>query len=390
MTFLLALLLFLTSGTAVVLFDYRLSDLSLVALLSVMILKVSILDKSLSFITSGKSAIIIIAILIILSVLLSSARQFYYAPFHFDDEVRNTFAIIISLLLAILFLMSGLNAHNILNISKHFSRILVSICISLYIYQLLLGVPSWIDELVVDERYSALSINPNQLALFLLPVPFFSIICLMAGIIRKQEMLIIVFLSALLNILIIGKALFVAWIISLVYLVISGSIVLVKSEIKFVNSVTKFLFVLTTCMILISLSFLLFIGDFSGSQLGQGSLRIDLWLNGLDAWFDSFIFGHGSGHYSGINEPYQSMESHNFFIDWATAYGYFGLIILVSFFISIIYFVVRDFNHVLIALIISIFIQLTFHFYGRHPIFWVVWVFIYIIAEDRYKTINKK
>lgn len=373
MPFFLALALFLTSGTAVDLLGFRLSDLAAFAVVLLLIVTGSISSE-------GRLGLMIISALLVASVFISSAIQLNLKPDMFEDGLRNTVAISLGLFITCLLLLR-LNGMRAILIAKHYSRICIAMCCSLYLFQYLFFTPSWIGQVEVVERFSAISVNPNQLALFLLPLPFFAILCFVAGVIGRREMVGVIFLAVIINLVVIGKALFVAWFFSFGFLYLIGWNLSGKPADRRGAVLTRVMFCLAIVIVALPVFFKLYSGDIAGGQEEQGKIRILLWQHGLQAWGDAIILGHGSGHYSGLSSAYEGMEAHNFFIDWLGAYGVIGAVLLIAFFILIFVPTWRS-NKLLFAFMLAMSIQMLFHFYARHPIFWVWWVFAFVLAKD--------
>lgn len=106
----------------------------------------------------------------------------------------------------------------------------------------------------------------------------------------------------------------------------------------------------------------------------QGDARTQLYFSALKAWMStpfSFIFGHGAGSFSGINNAFGLAEAHNTVLDLAAVAGIFGLFL----------FPVRPLQIAMASLsrnyrfAPAVFMGLVafafFHFVGRQPIFWV-------------------
>jgi O-antigen ligase len=372
MPFFLALSLFLTSGTAVELLGLRLSDLAAIAVVLFLILtgSVSLRDRF------GLMAILI---LLVVSVYISSAIQLNVNPENFESGLRNTVAISLGLFIA--FLLQRHSSMYAILLVKHYSRICLGVCLGLYVFQYLFYTPSWIGEVEVAERFSAISVNPNQLALFLLPLPFFAILCYVAGVISRREMVGVMLLAIVINLVVIGKALFVAWFFSFGFLYLVGWNLPGKSVSRRGSVLTRVMFCLIIAIVTSPVFFKLYSGDIAGGQDEQGETRVALWYHGLQAWGDAMLWGHGSGHYSGLDSPYEGMEAHNFFIDWLGAYGVVGAVLLMAFFI-IIFILTWKSSKLLFAFMLAISIQMMFHFYARQPIFWVWWVVAFILAKD--------
>lgn len=368
-----AALIFLTSATAVNISGVRLSDIAaLLLLLSLFLLK------------SNDSKRRVIATSLLAMLLFAAFVSFAFQLLNFDPELTlaglpNAVAVPFGLILA-LFFLSSCSKQRAAKIAAAYCRIALLTCWILFLWQWSLGHPEWIDLGEVEGRFSALSNNPNQLALFLLPIPFFSILCHMRGVRGRRGVVIDIVAAVLLNFFIIGKGLLVSWTLALLFVMLTGwrfdGPIRVTLNFILVRSLSALPFVLAIAPI----AFLLFTGNAPGSQEGQGSIRLALWLNGLEAWTEAPFLGHGPGHYSGLEMPYSGMEAHNFFIDWGSAYGLLGFFFLFSFFLFLFAHAFKARNWVICSFYIALFTQIIFHFYGRQPVFWLWWAFGFVLS----------
>lgn len=371
-----ATVIFLTSATAVNISGVRLSDIAALLLISSLFLHRSN-DSTRKLTTTG------IFILLLFATFISFSFQFL----KFDPELTlaglpNAIAIPFGLILALIFL-NRCNEQRATKIASAYCRITLLTCWTLFLWQWLLGHPEWIDVGEVEGRFSAFSNNPNQLALFLLPIPFFSILCHMKGARGRGGMVIDIIAAVLLNFFIIGKGLLVSWTLALVFVMLTGWKFdgPIRATLNFI--LVRSLLVVAFVLAIAPIAFLLFTGNAPGSQEGQGSIRLALWLNGLEAWAEAPFFGHGPGHYSGLETPYAGMEAHNFFIDWGSAYGFLGffsLFLLISLFFAHAF---KRKNWIICAFYIALFAQIVFHFYGRQPVFWLWLAFGFVFSFAR-------
>jgi len=374
MSFLLALLIFFTSATAVSFNSLRLSDISSLLLLFVLLIDSGSLGKRLQ--------ILIVTFFKLVITSLSFLHQMISADYLMVVAgMPNALAIFFNLILIIIFILRC-GEELVVSIMIDYCRITLIICFSLYILIVLYGAPDWIDQVDVVERYSALSKNPNQLALFLLPIPFFSICAYHRNRICKSVAILMISFVIILNIFVMGKALFVAWILSFGFFYLIGWKLYDKVKITLIFLVSRFLAILLMLLIVSPLIYLLYAGATPGGQEDQGAIRLALWGNGLHAWLDAFFIGHGPGHYSGISDSYEFMESHNFIIDWASAYGIVGVFSLLLFFFTILAQVLRSSNKLILAFLIALIALMTFHFYARQPVFWLWWIFAFIVTNN--------
>lgn len=98
--------------------------------------------------------------------------------------------------------------------------------------------------------------------------------------------------------------------------------------------------------------------------------RITAWNNGILAWQESPIWGHGPGGWSGFSGPFEGVEAHNSYIDWLTIVGISGLG-------AYIFLLSNIFRHNLLrdpfryVALVAILIFGTFGFFMRFPIYWL-------------------
>lgn len=381
--FIQAALIFLTSATAVNFSGARLSDIAAILFFASLFLSRPSATQH-KFTTTS---------LLFLLLFLTSVGTFLQVLRYDSGQVTaglpNAIAIPFGIIVTLLFLHRCGEQH-VARIAAAYCRITLLICWMLFFWQWLIGHPEWIAAGEVEGRFSALSNNPNQLALFLLPIPFFSILCYMKGFRSLSGVTTDIIAAVLLNFFIIGKGLLVSWALALLFVMLTGWKFegRIRKTLNFilVRSLLATIFVLAIAPI----AFLLFTGNAPGSQEGQGSIRLALWLNGLEAWAEAPLFGHGPGHYSGLEMPYSGMEAHNFFIDWGSAYGLLGFLGLFSLlsFLSAHAFKAR--HWIVVAFYVALFAQIVFHFYGRQPVFWLWWIFGFILSSERSeKVLNR-
>lgn len=368
-----AAIIFLTSATAVNVLGLRLSDLAFLLLFALLFfLRPVLLRQSLLPST------------LMLLLLLLTSLSFFFQVLRFDAAqvnagFANALAIPLCLLLAMVFL-STCSEHRFVRVVLFYVRISLLVCLTVFIWRAFFELPAWIQPGEVENRFSALSNNPNQLALFLLPIPFFSIFCYQKGLVGGKGVFFDFSVVFVLNVLVIGKGLFFSWLMALVFMALVGwkCYGTIRLSLSFVGR--RILLFFGFSVLMSPLVFLLFTGNFPGSQEGQGSIRLALWKNGLEAWMQAPLFGHGPGHYSGLDAPYSGMEAHNIFIDWLSAYGILGLLAFVAF---VAYFFIHAFRQkvwIVLAFYIALLVQMFFHFYGRQPVFWLWWVFGYFMV----------
>ena len=361
-----AILLFLTSATAVSAFGARVSDLAAAALF-VLIAFAACRRSEAMF--SPRTAMP--AVLLIGTILFSTTLQLIFASESArSDGASNAIAIPLGIAVAFL-LLRRVRPEDQLNVLAKYCYTVVFGCAALLAHQFYFGIPSWIQIIDDTNRFSALALNPNQLALYLLPIPFFALTLLSIGRLAALPAVALVAGAVAINFFAFGKALFSAWIV--------GFFVVGLFGLKRAWTLRRMMFWGAVLVVAYPLwhSYLLpviealYVGDAPGSVQGQGDARVSLWTNGLIAWLDAPLMGHGPGHYSGLDRPYEGLEAHNFAIDWLTAYGIAGFAALLALVWSILSAVMSTRSWIVVGFYTCLAIQSMFHFYGRQPVFWI-------------------
>ncbi len=369
-----AILIFLTSATAVKIFGIRLSDLAVLFFVISLIL-----CKSREI--SGVRSISIFLLLIVLTLLLSTAYSGLVDARKFEGGIANAVAVPFGVLISLACIWF-MDSNQVLRIASSYSRIVVLMCSVFLIWQIFYGPPDWVVYEEEFDRFSALSQNPNQLALYLLPVPFFSIISYARNLKGRWVAGVEIVLVAAINLFMLGKALFIGWGLSVVFLFLLGWVWFGAVRLYGVRFYGRVLLSLILFGLVLPVFLALYRGETAGSQADQGDIRVQLWSHGFDAWTDSVFVGHGPGHYSGLEASFQNMEAHNFLIDWLSAYGLLGGIALIFYCAWLIFYSFRRRAWIVLALYITLLVQATFHFYGRQPLFWMLLVFGYFITSS--------
>ena len=213
-------------------------------------------------------------------------------------------------------------------------------------------------------RFSYLSDNPNQIAIYSV-----SGVCLVTLLIQSNILRMFFLPPAIAyGILSLSDALFLSFLSGLLtYL----ALFLIKKSL-FIPSV--FFALMVSIIFLLTLPTMdiqLLILDL-WREADEGGSRIRLFINGLDAYLDSPAFGHGGGGFSGFFVPFDRFEAHNTFVDLLTIGGpILVLIFYLPLFIGM-FCLYKDNQLLGAAMIISVIIFSLFHFVARHPIVWII------------------
>lgn len=261
-----------------------------------------------------------------------------------------------------------------------------------------------------DTRYSGWSINPNQLALFFVPLPVW-VAALWRDLARPTRFQKIVFGLLLFALMLMGllvrsDGLFVVWVFEFIILIMLR----LRWEMKASrNSLLAYALVMVLCVFLVKTfahgevrksvrcaidtlsqgeglwSTKCYDGQAFKDQeafrigysdpLQKTGVRQEHWVHGLQSWWQSPWVGHGPGEYS-FNSIGNEKESHNITIDLLTQGGILAggaWLALVSY-LLIGAWRIRDSYTFSVALMMAAF---TFFHNTRQPYFWFVLAFSY-------------
>jgi O-Antigen ligase len=273
-----------------------------------------------------------------------------------------------------------------------------------------------------DIRYSGWSINPNQLALFFVPLPVW-VAALWRDVARPTRLqmagfALLLFALMLMGLLVRSDGLFVVWVFEFVILIMLR----LRWEMKASRmSLLGYALVMVLCVFLVKTfahgevrksvrcavetisqgeglwSAKCYDGqafqDQEAFRIGYSNpvektgVRQQLWQHGLQTWVQSPWVGHGPGEYSWVSTDgnggrTEVMESHNITIDLLTQGGIFaGLawIALVSY-LLINAWRIQDSYTFSVVLMMAVF---TFFHNTRQPYFWFVLAFSYEAIRRR-------
>jgi len=243
-------------------------------------------------------------------------------------------------------------------------------------------------DFMYANRFTAWAKNPNQTALVIgLAVPSIYMF-LLDGEIKKKKAYVLLAIGIFMGLSTRSDALLVCW------LGIVGIIFIQKGNTDKKSS-------RATTILKLSLKIAFVIGilgaslywmgsnaediytGVAGGQTNQGQVRVTLWINAFNAFLDSPYIGHGHGHFSGLFSSYTGSEAHNFYFDWLASYGAIGFIIFLLFIIPVLTKLVLQKRIILFGLVVLVMTLSVFHFYGRHPVFWVYLFFAGSIANRK-------
>lgn len=278
-----------------------------------------------------------------------------------------------------------------------------------------------------DVRYAGWSENPNQLALFFIPLPVW-LAALWRDVLKprlsqKVGFGLLLLALMLMGLLVRSDGLFVVWVFEFAVLLVLR----LRWDLKVSRmSLFGYAMAMVLCVVLIKTfahgevrkSF-----QCAAQTLGQGlnpwkaqcytrsfddkeafrlgysdpvektGIRGDLWRNGVEAWLEAPVFGHGPGAFSGYTstEMQQAMkaegkaaeEAHNIPIDLLTqggpllALGWCGLLL----YLLLGAWRIRDSYSFSVVLMVGVFT--LFHYHLRQPYLWFALIMSYEAIRRR-------
>ena len=299
---------------------------------------------------------------IIALLLTSFAVSYARGTWDETGAIRTLVAILLSAVFSVLF------CHTLESNERRLRYVLngLFVCMGVALALLLLMAALRIRVAGIDPWYAAIRFsgwaeNPNQLALFLAPLPFLAVyswprkigrrfivwtglaIVLIAGALSQSDALLVSWATAG---LVVGT---VKWFHSLIRTSQSRSR-------AYLNAVVLPCAVLAILIWAVTGPFTLMIERaIAIYELGgQGSLRLQIWGNALVAFTESPLIGHGPGAFSGILGPFQNYEAHNTVIDIATQVGLIGTVIYIGLVGTILVKLLRQRELALLGALLSI------------------------------------
>lgn len=233
-------------------------------------------------------------------------------------------------------------------------------------------------------RFTGGAKNPNQLALFLVSLPFLVLHFLVEESRNSKKISVFIFWTILLVLVVnLGlvtqsDGLYGTWILSIIILLTVN----IFANLKFPSSLLVMLVFFISILLILVInenyrSLQKFILDWF-YELDEGGSRAFLWVEGLKQTFKFPLFGLGPGSF--INLSTLQAESHNTFIDLALQGGYIALIIFLIMLGRIMKGVRKQ--PILITAFSSLIIFSMSHYVLRQPIFWFICISIFFVNDQ--------
>ncbi len=230
------------------------------------------------------------------------------------------------------------------------------------------------DFFYYSSRYSFLSNNPNQFALFLTVLPFLCFYFYKYSSYRtlysKENTIASIFFIFIIAIQTQSEALILSYIIGFTSIF---TLVIIKKRHKIILSIG------IVVLLLIIFNFNQIITYEYG--IGQIYERFLLIENGFNVFLHSPVVGLGPGPHS-FDSVIYNREAHNIIIDILTQSGIIGLLLFFYIVFIILKRLFQKEEFILIGALIALLVFSMFHYPLRHPVFWL---YIFIFFEKSIK-----
>lgn len=235
-------------------------------------------------------------------------------------------------------------------------------------------------------RFTGWSRNPNQIPLAVIVTPFLALhgIVRNRGALKRWGLALLACCSVLVGLSSRSDALFLAWPAGVAVLAAHSWLLALRSR-----SVARRGKVLLVAAPLLLGGLIVSDGravDRVARELAEirdgqekGAERPRLWSTGLEAVAASPLVGLGPGPHARVQRPQGALptEAHNIFVDWASATGLLGTILLIGLLLHVARSALQD--PPLLAALASLLAFGVAHHYLRHPI---VWIYLLLIAVN--------
>ena len=245
----------------------------------------------------------------------------------------------------------------------------------------LAGINPWYAAI----RFTGWSVNPNQLGLFLVAIPY---LWAWNRLERRRPLLSVgMILIIVAGIATQSDALFVSWLCGTLFVLTMGWCqALALPDRSLPKSI--FRLVLLPAMAISFVGVLFWVFAEGAAELligryelgGQGSTRFEIWANALAAIADSPVIGNGVGAFAGVWAPFSGYEAHNTYLDLGTKAGLFVTFAYSVFSIGLILRLVMQREVLMAGAFTSLVVFSVFHYVLRQPVYWMTVVICLQIA----------
>jgi hypothetical protein len=227
----------------------------------------------------------------------------------------------------------------------------------------------------LDETFLGLSNNPNQISFYLLSLLFF----LSFG--NKYFFFYFFLVLFILSFYFQSDA----FLLSSISIVISFLFFYLKIFFLRKKKAVIFFSLIMFLIILMSLNFTQIL-TFAIKYFEGSETRILLLKNGLLSILNSPLLGNGVGSFSGYQAPFEGYEIHNTFLDFASQFGFFFLLLVCGVMLLSLYLMIVKNNFLSAASLVGLLVFINFHYIGRHFIFYVILAILCNYIANFYKT----
>jgi len=293
------------------------------------------------------------------------------------DMLAYAYMVVLSIVLETILL--GLSAEEIWTLVKRIFFTAVTVIGILFVIsrftQTLLGFSLFYGGM----RFSPLAQNPHQINVLTSTLPFVGIrvIKRAQSISSKIAAAVYVGINVVISLFTFSDTMIV------VYLVCFYLIGLIYQDYRHQRKPRYLVAVLVSGVILVVLAFYsdvliaLIVGFFE--QADAGGARFLLWRNSIRAGMLSPLFGLGPGAHSGLDGPFEGIESHQMILAMFTQTGIIGVALLVLLIVRVVQSVYRD-KYILIA-IIGLLVSSLSGTMMRRTVWWMYLMIYYHLAR---------
>lgn len=246
-------------------------------------------------------------------------------------------------------------------------------------------------------RFRGWAENPNQLAMFMHPMPFLGwyLVQRMGGTRHMLPYLLATGVCLATGLATDSDGLKVAWVggAGIVAVWLWGQL-LAKGRGSLLNLAIAYLLIPA-----IIVSFLIVFGSeivsgFQGiidqvyAKGDRGHIGMVLALHGLEAISQSPLVGWGPGAYSGMQHAFGGSEAHNTLVDWGTSTGGLGMLLYLALLAWCALRAVRVGSPWLLGALAAVVADSLFGYSMRQPFFWLMLVLVFNLSEQKVSQAN--
>ena len=239
------------------------------------------------------------------------------------------------------------------------------------------------------ERFEGLSLDPNQLTESMFLVPFISLFFINRVISLKPRNS---FLCIVISVVCTASSLYVCWttdsdsftlsivvgiLTYLIYGTITAFVTRGSSKLILLGDIAGIVFLVLRYDYIVS-----YINRYveeTAEDANQFDVRKAVWKHGIDAFYNSPIFGNGPGSFSGRWAAFGGAESHNTYIYIMMDFGLIGLVLLLMLLFNAFKEINFTYSAELMGAFSSFLVFNFFHSFQRMALFWF-FIYFFIAA----------